>query len=105
MCGEWPARLLVGCVSLLETHMASQNQIRNPFKWQKEASWPHNPGHLPQVPIIMENQMEKKMENEMETGYIGDHGGLGFPKVRCTLLGVPIRRIIIYWGLYWVPLF
>ena len=47
--------------------------------------------------------MEKNMENEVETGYIGDHGGLGFPKIRCTLLGVPIIRIIIYWGLYWVP--
>ena len=28
----------------------------------------------------------------------------GFPKFRGTFLGVPIIRIIIYWGLYWVPL-
>ena len=28
----------------------------------------------------------------------------GFPKIRSTLLGVPIVRTIIYWGLYWGPL-
>ena len=27
-----------------------------------------------------------------------------FPKIRGTFLGVPIIRIIIYWGLYWGPL-
>ena len=27
-----------------------------------------------------------------------------FPKIRGTLLGVPIIRIIVYWGLYWGPL-
>ena len=40
-------------------------------------------------------------------------GGLGlsgsctiweFPKIRGTLLGVPILRIIVYRGLYWGPL-
>ena len=25
----------------------------------------------------------------------------GFPKIRDTLLGVPIIRIIVFWGLYW----
>ena len=25
------------------------------------------------------------------------------PKTRGTLLGVPILRIIVYWGLYWGP--
>ena len=29
---------------------------------------------------------------------------LGFPKIRGTISGVPIIRIIIYWGLYWGPL-
>ena len=29
----------------------------------------------------------------------------GFPKIRGTFLGVPIVRTIVYWGLYWVPLF
>ena len=24
-----------------------------------------------------------------------------FPKIRGTILGVPIIRIIVYWGLYW----
>ena len=28
----------------------------------------------------------------------------GVPKIRGTILGVPIIRIIIFWGLYWGPL-
>ena len=28
-----------------------------------------------------------------------------FPKTRATILGVPIRRTIIFWGLYLGPLF
>ena len=27
-----------------------------------------------------------------------------FPKIRGTFLGVPIIRILVYWGLYWGPL-
>ena len=27
----------------------------------------------------------------------------GFPKIRGTLLGVPIIRIIVFWGLHWGP--
>ena len=27
-----------------------------------------------------------------------------FPKIRGTLLGVPITRTIVFWGLYWGPL-
>ena len=27
--------------------------------------------------------------------------GRGFRKIRSTLLGVPIRRTIVFWGLYW----
>ena len=36
----------------------------------------------------------------------GLHGlrNWGFPEIRGTLLGVPIIRIIIYWGLHWGPL-
>ena len=30
---------------------------------------------------------------------------IGFPKIRGTLLGVLIIRIIVFWGLYWGPLF
>ena len=63
--------------------------------------------------IIMENQMEKKMENEME--YIGViyyssfHFLFHSPNIGVSLnygyfLGVPIIRIIVYWGLYWGPL-
>ena len=29
---------------------------------------------------------------------------MGFPKIRSTLLGVPIIRTIVYWGLHWGPL-
>ena len=28
----------------------------------------------------------------------------GFPKIRGSMLGVPIIRTIVYWGLYWGPL-
>ena len=28
----------------------------------------------------------------------------GLPKIRGTLLGVPIIRTILFWGLYWGPL-
>ena len=28
----------------------------------------------------------------------------GFPKIRGTILGVPIIRTIVFWGLYWGPL-
>ena len=28
---------------------------------------------------------------------------IGFPKIRGTLLGVPIIRIKVFWGLYWGP--
>ena len=27
----------------------------------------------------------------------------GFPKIRGTILGVPIIRILVYYGLYWGP--
>ena len=27
----------------------------------------------------------------------------GFPKIRCTTLGVPIIRTTVFWGLYWGP--
>ena len=28
-----------------------------------------------------------------------------FPKIGRTILGVPIIRILVYWGLYWGPCF
>ena len=37
--------------------------------------------------------------NDFETGTIW-----GFPKIRGTFVGVPIIRIIVFWGLYWGPL-
>ena len=44
------------------------------------------------------------MENEMETVFCRGLYGLGFPKIRGTILGVLIIRIIVFWGLYWGPL-
>ena len=32
-------------------------------------------------------------------GYVG----IGFPTIRGTIVGDPIVRIIIFWGLYWGP--
>ena len=52
-------------------------------------------------PKIMENQMEKNMENEMET--LLYRGLQGFPKLG-YLCVVPITRNIIFWGLYWGPI-
>ena len=40
---------------------------------------------------------------------MGGEGGIcisntwGLPKIRGTILGVPITRTIIFWGLYWGP--
>ena len=40
---------------------------------------------------------------------MGGEGGIcvsntwGFAKIRGTILGVPIIRTIIFWGLYWGP--
>ena len=28
----------------------------------------------------------------------------GFPEIRCTILGVPIVRTIVFWGLHWGPI-
>ena len=38
--------------------------------------------------------VEKKMETTIWE----------FPKIRGTILGVPIIRTIVFWGLYWGPL-
>ena len=40
------------------------------------------------------------MEKKMETTIIQ---GLGFAEIRGTVLRVPIRRIIVSWGLYAGP--
>ena len=42
------------------------------------------------------------------TWALGSMEGLGsiwgFPKIRGTILGVPITRTIVFWGLHWGPL-
>ena len=40
---------------------------------------------------------------QMLTSPFGAEGIWEFPKIRGTILGVPILRIIVYWGLYWGP--
>ena len=32
---------------------------------------------------------------------IRDPSENGFPKIRGTMLGVPIIRTIVFWGIYW----
>ena len=32
-----------------------------------------------------------------------DHPIWEFPKIKGTILGVPIIRTIVFWGLYWDP--
>ena len=44
-----------------------------------------------------------KMENEMETGIRKVIIGVRVPKIRGPILGIPIIRTRIYWGLYWGP--
>ena len=34
----------------------------------------------------------------------GFRGMWGFPKIRGAILGVPVIRTIVFWGLYWGPL-
>ena len=51
----------------------------------------------------MDNQTEKKMESEMQTGFTLRL--LGFPKLGVPVWRVPIMRIIAYWGLYGVACF
>ena len=46
----------------------------------------------------MENQTEKKIDNEMETGLYRCLPRLAFPKIRGTRLGVPIIRTIVFPG-------
>ena len=39
----------------------------------------------------------------MGIGIYRDFWGLGFPKIRNTIMGPPILRIIIHWNLYRGP--
>ena len=42
----------------------------------------------------------------MLSGFLYHRGRIwGFPKNRGTILGVPVIRTIVFWGLYWDPLF
>ena len=42
---------------------------------------------------------------EPPQGYVRLHRGIWeFPRLRGTILGVPIKRTIVFWGLYWGPL-
>ena len=57
---------------------------------------------------------EKELENSVEqalNAYLPRQGPSPlqttkweFPKIRGTLLGVPIIRTLVFWGLYWGPL-
>ena len=45
---------------------------------------------------VLSPRVESEMAKSTETGIIW-----GFPKIRGTISGVPIRRIIVLLGLYW----
>ena len=55
-------------------------------------------------PRLINVQAELYRDNVKGNGvdYLGFRG-LGFPKIRGTILRVPIIRTIVYWGLYWGP--
>ena len=40
--------------------------------------------------------MEKNMKHEMETAIVSGFGGISDPKIRCTILGVRIVRIVVF---------
>ena len=48
----------------------------------------------------MTNEMEASMENIMDTGAIWEFPKIGGGGRGGTFFRVPIRRIIVYWGLY-----
>ena len=53
--------------------------------------------HMGGVPKIRDTLKEG------HRGYIGVTKGLGFPKIRGTIWGVPVIVITLFWGLYWGP--
>ena len=59
----------------------------------------------PSIPPMQENHTPP-VSLAGQTWSIGIVGSIwGFPKIRGTILGVPIIRTIVFGGLYWVPLF
>ena len=50
----------------------------------------------------MEDQIKHQREGKWELGLW--RVICGFPKIRGTFLGVPIVRILVFWGLDWGPL-
>ena len=47
----------------------------------------------------MQKKMEAGLRRSEKLGPIW-----GFPKIRGTLLGVTIIRLVVFWGLFWGPL-
>ena len=46
------------------------------------------------------SSLQEGLQEAVATG----HRTWGFPKIRGTILGVPIVRTIVFWGLHWGPL-
>ena len=63
---------------------------------------PHKTNTLNPKPTGKYLRIPKTYPVEVEGNPKGPIGGL--PKIRGTILGAPIVRTIVYWGLYWGPL-
>ena len=50
----------------------------------------------------IENQIEKTVENQVEALII--QCLIGIERIRGAFLGVPIKRVVMHWGVYWSPL-
>ena len=53
---------------------------------------------------VLDCTLGKPLPQSQEAMWIARLVIWGFPKIRGTILGVPIMRIIVFWGLYWGPL-
>ena len=72
----------------------------------------HHPALHPRrflVAQLLENVAEGSVHDDQESDTcfngLEDKPIWGVPKIGGTILGVPMKRIVIFWGLSWVPLF
>ena len=56
------------------------------------------------LPVVSREWMERKWKLRSCLASYTEIAIWGFPKIRGTILGVPIIRTIVFWGLYWGPL-
>ena len=63
-------------------------------------------GSYRDITTIMENHMgwEREWTTKWRVGLPFRFAVWGFSKIKGTIVGVPIIRTIVFWGLYWSPL-